>query len=89
MTVLVPEPILHAMAPALVEDFHACHPQKKIDEAAIIYGPVRKSFFFPASEFMTMTLLSDSVRYSSEPQRQKLAWSCYSGEFWPWVKGGY
>ena len=73
MTVLVPEPILQVMAPGLIEDFHASHRLKKTNMKAT-YEPVRD--YYVASGLMMMSLLSDSVRYSSQPQRQRLrvAW---------------
>ena len=76
MTVLVPEPILQALAPGIVEDFHASHRPKKIDRKAT-YDPVRDSFVFTASGSMTtwISLLSDFINYSSRPQRQRIAWS--------------
>jgi hypothetical protein len=44
MTALVPEPILQALAPGLVEDFHTSHPQI-IDQTVANYDPVRDFFF--------------------------------------------
>ena len=47
MTVLVPEPILQAMAPGIVEDFHASHPGPEvIDQRRPTYDPVRDLLFF-------------------------------------------
>jgi hypothetical protein len=48
MTALVPEPILQAMVPGLVKDFHASHPQI-IDRTRLTYDPVCDPLFFPAS----------------------------------------
>ena len=45
MTTLVPEPILQAMAPGLVEDFHASHPLV-IDQTRPTYDPVCNSLCF-------------------------------------------
>jgi hypothetical protein len=45
MTALVPEPILWAMAPGLIENFHASHPQI-IDRTRPTYDPVRDSILF-------------------------------------------
>jgi hypothetical protein len=44
MTVLVPEPILQVMAPGIVEDFHASHPEV-IDQRRPKYDPVRDLLF--------------------------------------------
>ena len=45
MTALVPEPILQAMAPGIVKDYHASHPQI-IDPTRPTYDPVCDSLFF-------------------------------------------
>ena len=49
ITALVPEPILQAIAPGLVADFHTAHPRilKDFfsDQARPAYNPVRDSLF--------------------------------------------
>jgi hypothetical protein len=77
ITALVPEPILQAMAPGLVADFHTTHPRilKKIfpDQARPAYNPVRDSLLLWS---MLMSSLSDPVCYSSWPQRRGIGvWS--------------
>ena len=82
MTVLVPELILQVIAPGLIEDFHASHCPKKTDMKST-YEPVCD--YYVASGLMMMSLLSDSVHYSSQPQRQRVAWcsqQCYSRKCW-------
>ena len=72
MTALVPEPILQVMAPGLIEDFHASHRPKKLDMKAT-YEPVRVFYVFFLGFRIYVLLLSDSVRHSSQPQRQRVA----------------
>ena len=81
MTVLVPELILQVMAPGMVEDFYASHPEV-IDQRRPTYDPVRDLLFF---SLQINDVIADSVRYSSWPWRWRVTRSnqqCCSGKCW-------
>lgn len=71
ITALVPEPILQAMAPGLVADYHTTHPRIlksyfSDQVAQLAYNPVRNSLLVPPkSASGSMSSLSDPAHYST------------------------